>query len=61
VPGLHREVDTSDPQVLCEWGIESLFVDDECINAGMTDYPPPGYEEIKQKIQQRLEVMDGAS
>jgi GNAT superfamily N-acetyltransferase len=59
---VYREIDTSDPQTLREWGIEcALFVDDECINAGMTDYPPPGYEVIKQKIQQRLEVMDGAS
>ena len=42
------------PQI--EWGIEdALFIDDECINAGVTDYPPPGYEDIKARIQQRLE------
>jgi len=42
--------------VLHEWGIESaLYIDDECINAGMTDYPPPTYEGIKKKIQEHLE------
>jgi GNAT superfamily N-acetyltransferase len=57
-----REIDTSDPAVLVEWGMESaLFVDDECINAGLTDYPPPSYEGIKQKIQQKLEALDGVS
>jgi GNAT superfamily N-acetyltransferase len=51
-----QEIDTSDPAVLREWGIESaLFIDDECINAGMTDYPPPTYEGIKAKIQHYLE------
>jgi GNAT superfamily N-acetyltransferase len=46
-----REIDTSDPAVLAEWGMESaLFVDDECIHAGLTDYPPPSCEDIKQKI-----------
>jgi len=59
---VYREFDTSEPAMLAEWGIEcALFVDDECINAGMTDYPPPSYEDIKQKIQQRLEVVNGAS
>jgi hypothetical protein len=57
-----QEVDTSDLAAFAEWGMESaLFVDDECINTGMTDYPPPSYKEIKQKIQQKLEVMDGVS
>jgi GNAT superfamily N-acetyltransferase len=56
---VYQEIDTSDPAVLAEWGIESaLFVDDECINTGMTDYPPPSYDEIKQKIQQKLEGKD---
>jgi GNAT superfamily N-acetyltransferase len=56
-----RQLDTSDPAVLHEWGIESaLYIDDECISAGMTDYPTPGYEDIKQKIQQRLELLDSA-
>jgi len=42
------------PQI--EWGIEdALFIDDECINAGVTDYPPPGCEDIKERIQRRLE------
>jgi GNAT superfamily N-acetyltransferase len=51
-----QEIDTSDPAVLHDWGIESaLYIDDECINAGITDYPPPTYEGIKQKIQQHLE------
>jgi hypothetical protein len=56
------EIDTYDPAVLAEWGMESaLFVDDECINAGLTDYPPPSYEDIKQNIQQRLEALHGVS
>ncbi len=59
---IFREIDTSDPAVLAEWGMEfALFVDDECISTGMTDYPPPSCEEIKQKIRQKLEVMDGVS
>jgi hypothetical protein len=29
--------------------------DDECINAGVTDYPPPGDEDIRGRIQHRLE------
>ncbi|MBN1976871.1 MAG: GNAT family N-acetyltransferase [Anaerolineae bacterium] len=54
-----REIDTSDPAVLAEWGMESaLFVDDECINTGLTDYPPPRYEGIRQKIGQKLEIRD---
>jgi GNAT superfamily N-acetyltransferase len=54
-----REIDTSDPTVLAEWGLEhALFVDDECITAGLTDYPPPSYEGIMQKIQQKLEGKD---
>ncbi|MBN1877821.1 MAG: GNAT family N-acetyltransferase [Anaerolineae bacterium] len=53
---IFREIDTSDPSVLHEWGIESaLYIDDECINAGLTDYPPPSYEDIKQRIQHHLE------
>jgi hypothetical protein len=53
-----QEIDTSDPAVLHEWGIEvALYIDDECINAGQTDYPPPSYEAIKQKIQQHLETI----
>ena len=59
---VYREIDTSDPAVLAEWGIEgALFVDDECINSGLTDYPPPGCEEIRQKIRQKLEVIHGVS
>jgi hypothetical protein len=52
-----QEIDTSDPAVLAEWGMEgALFVDDECINTGLTDYPPPSCEDIKQKIQRKLEA-----
>jgi GNAT superfamily N-acetyltransferase len=59
---VYWEIDASDPAVLAEWGMESaLFVDDECINTGMTDYPPPSYEAIKQKIQQKLEEINGVS
>ena len=51
-----QEIDTSEREVLLEWGIENaLFIDGECINAGVTDYPPPGYEDIKERIQRRLE------
>ncbi len=52
---VYHEVDTSDPNILREWGIEfALYIDDECINAGMTDYPPPSYEDIKEKIRGKL-------
>jgi GNAT superfamily N-acetyltransferase len=55
---VYREIDTSDPAVLREWGIESaLYIDVECINAGMTDYPPPSYEDIKREIQERLAAL----
>lgn len=53
---IFQVIDTSDPVVLHEWGIESaLYIDEECINAGMTDYPPPTYEGIREKIQQHLD------
>ena len=53
-----KQIDTTDPDVLHEWGIQSaLYIDDECINAGLTDYPPPSYDAIKQNIQTRLEKL----
>jgi hypothetical protein len=46
-----RLIDTTDPDVLQEWGIESaLYIDSECIYAGLTDFPPPDYGAIKTKI-----------
>ena len=53
---IFRQIDTTDPDVLHEWGIESaLYIDDECINTGLYDYPPPSYDVIKQNIQIRLD------
>ena len=51
-----QKIDTSERDVLLEWGIENaLFIDDECVNAGVTDYPPPGDEDIRARVRQRFE------
>jgi hypothetical protein len=47
--------------IKCKRPRGELALDDECINSGLTDYPPPSYEELKQKIEQRWEVLHGVS
>ena len=55
---IFREIDTTDPDVLHEWGIESaLYIDDECINTGLYDYPPPTEDDIRKKIQSHLNTL----
>jgi GNAT superfamily N-acetyltransferase len=52
---VYKRIDTTDPDVLHEWGIESaMYIDAERIYAGLTDYPPPSYGVIKDKINEHL-------
>ena len=54
-----KQIDTTEPGALLEWGIQSaLYIDDECINTGLLDYPPPSYDVIKDKIQKHLETIE---
>lgn len=46
-----REIDTSDRDVVAEWGItDAVFVDDKQVRAG----PPPSYERIRKMIHKRV-------
>jgi GNAT superfamily N-acetyltransferase len=46
-----KEIDTSDPDVMNEWGIvDGLFVDGKQVRTG----PPPSYEKIRKLIAKRV-------
>ena len=46
-----REIDTSDRDVLMEWGIsDALYIDDKQVRTG----PPPSYEKIYKLISKRV-------
>lgn len=48
---IFREFDTSDRDVLLEWGIaDALFVDEKEVRTG----PPPSYETIRKIIEKRV-------
>jgi GNAT superfamily N-acetyltransferase len=52
-----REIVTSDPSVLGEWGIsDGLYIDGKQVRTG----PPPSYDKIRRKIAKRVKKLQGA-
>jgi GNAT superfamily N-acetyltransferase len=50
-----REIDTSDRDVLMEWGIsDALYIDDKQVRTG----PPPSYEKIYKLISKRVRKLN---
>lgn len=49
-----REIDTSNRDVMAEWGIaDAVFIDQKQVQAG----PPPSYEKIKKLIEKRVKKL----
>jgi len=49
-----QEINTSDRDVLCEWGMcDALFIDDKQVRIG----PPPSFESIHKKIGKRVKKL----
>ncbi|MBC2763274.1 MAG: hypothetical protein HF970_08155 [ANME-2 cluster archaeon] len=50
-----REIDTSNRDVLMEWGIsDALYIDDKDVRTG----PPPSYEKIYKLISKRVRKLN---
>ncbi len=50
-----REIDTSDRDVLMEWGLsDALYIDDKQVRTG----PPPSYEKIYKLISKRVRKLN---
>ena len=46
-----REIDTSDRNIIAEWGISDVvFIDKKQVQSG----PPPSYEKIKKLIEKQV-------
>ena len=48
---LYREIDTSEPGVVADWGFsDAVLVDGKLVRSG----PPPSYQKIRSIIARRL-------